>query len=224
VGGLLPDVPVHVVPHFAYPPPPGLARRAAQARARLGVGVDELMLVVAGFATRNKQYDTILKAIAGLPTALRARVRLVVAGALRPDEFDLEALVARQGCAAQTLFAGYLDDAELAGVLAGADLVLNLRFPSFGESSGSVARALGLGALVAVSDTAAYAELPDEVCLKLPARADCGAAIMELIGRLAEQPGDGAGRRAAAAAWAMGDLHPAAMARRYAGILEAAHG
>lgn len=222
VGALLPRLAVHVVPHFAYPPPPGVARLAAGARARFGIADDETMLVAAGFATRNKQYESILRAIAGLPAG--RRVRLVIAGALRPEEFDLADLVRRLGCAERVVFAGYLDDTELAGALAGADLVLNLRHPSFGESSGSVARALGLGALVAVSDTAAYAELPDKVCVKLPARADCSGAIRALLDRLAEARGALDGHRAAAAAWAARALHPAAIARRYAAILEAADG
>ncbi len=49
------------------------------------------------------------------------------------------------------------------------DIVLNLRYPTVGETSGSLQRALGLGKAVIVSDVGSFAELPDEICLKVPA-------------------------------------------------------
>jgi glycosyltransferase involved in cell wall biosynthesis len=223
VAGLLPQVKLHVIPHFAYQPPPDLTHHAARARARLGLGPDDIILAGVGFATRNKQYDGILRALANLPAALRSRVWLVIGGELRPEDIDIPALAASLGVSAQVRCLGYLDEASMLGLLAASDLLLNLRYPSFGESSGSLARALGLGCLVAVSDAGGYAELPDDICIKLPARADPSAELTALIVRLAEDPAGLAAVRERARQFAATTLHPARIVARYGEVLAGAY-
>ena len=48
------------------------------------------------------------------------------------------------------------------------DVLVNLRFPTMGETSGSVIRGLSLGKALVVSDVGWFAELPDGVALKIP--------------------------------------------------------
>ena len=48
------------------------------------------------------------------------------------------------------------------------DIVVNLRYPSMGEASGTLCEALKLGKAVIVSDLNQYKEFPDDVCWKLP--------------------------------------------------------
>jgi glycosyltransferase involved in cell wall biosynthesis len=223
VAGLLPQVKLHVIPHFAYQPPPDLTHYAARARARLGLGPEDIILAGVGFATRNKQYDGILRALANLPAALRSRVWLVIGGELRPEDIDIPGLAASLGVSAQVRCLGYLDEPSMLGLLAASDLLLNLRYPSFGESSGSLARALGLGCLVAVSDAGGYAELPDDVCIKLAARADPSTELTALIVRLAEDPADLAAVRERARQFAATTLHPARIVARYGEVLAGAY-
>ena len=52
--------------------------------------------------------------------------------------------------------------------MAACDIVLNLRYPTVGESSGSLLRALGLGKAVLVSEVGSFAEFSGDVCLKVP--------------------------------------------------------
>ena len=59
------------------------------------------------------------------------------------ENSDLPAVAAAMGCGDNVRFLGYTDEATLAATMASSDLLVNLRYPSFGESSGSVARALG---------------------------------------------------------------------------------
>jgi hypothetical protein len=47
-------------------------------------------------------------------------------------------------------------------------VLVNLRFPTMGETSGSVVRALSLGKSLVVSDVGWFSELPDGVVLKVP--------------------------------------------------------
>src|SRR5215831_1859806 len=48
-----------------------------------------------------------------------------------------------------------------------ADIVANLRYPSMGESSGSLIQAMSLGKPVLVTNDASFAELPDNVVIKI---------------------------------------------------------
>ncbi len=53
-------------------------------------------------------------------------------------------------------------------LMAACDVLVNLRYPTMGETSGSVMRALSLGKALVVSDVGWFAELPDDVVLKVP--------------------------------------------------------
>src|SRR6202789_3640599 len=52
--------------------------------------------------------------------------------------------------------------------MAACDVLVNLRSPTMGETSGSVIRGLGLGKAMLVSGVGWFAELPDDVVLKIP--------------------------------------------------------
>jgi glycosyltransferase involved in cell wall biosynthesis len=47
-------------------------------------------------------------------------------------------------------------------------VLVNLRYPTMGETSGSVIRGLSLGKPMVVSDVGWFSELPDDVALKVP--------------------------------------------------------
>src|SRR5947208_2123889 len=53
-------------------------------------------------------------------------------------------------------------------LMARCDVLVNLRYPTMGETSGSVIRGLSLGKPMVVSDVGWFAELPDDVALKVP--------------------------------------------------------
>jgi glycosyltransferase involved in cell wall biosynthesis len=75
-------------------------------------------------------------------------------------------------------------------LLRAADLLVALRFPVAGESSGTLARALGMGTPALVYDFGPASEYPDRVVLKLPfGPADPVAALAAAIGAaLADRP------------------------------------
>jgi hypothetical protein len=64
------------------------------------------------------------------------------------------------------------------------DICVSLRAPTMGETSGSVIRALVLGKPLVVSEVGWFAELPDEVALKVPVDAhetETLGAALELL-------------------------------------------
>ena len=108
--------------------------------------------------------------------------------------------------------------------MAGADVCVNLRHPTMGETSGSVIRALSLGKPLVVSDVGWFSELPGDVALKVPVdereTVDLEGALELLLSR--EDVRGKMGRAAAKLARREHDLER--VADRYAAALEEAAG
>jgi glycosyltransferase involved in cell wall biosynthesis len=62
----------------------------------------------------------------------------------------------------------YVEEDRLWSLMAACDACISLRAPTMGETSGSAIRALSLGRPLVVSDLGWFAELPDDVALKIP--------------------------------------------------------
>jgi glycosyltransferase involved in cell wall biosynthesis len=62
---------------------------------------------------------------------------------------------------------GYLDKEEYEAGFILTDIVINLRYPSSGESSGTLCEAMKYRKPIIVSDINQYTEFPDEVCWKV---------------------------------------------------------
>ncbi len=218
----LPDHTIHVIPHFAYRSASATtAQPRAAARSSLALKDDQIVISTVGFVTRNKQYDAVLRAIGQLPRPIRARIVFLIAGEVRRHEYDLETQIDASGCRDVVRTTGYLTESEMQKVLHASDLVMSLRYPTYGESSGSVARALGLGCALVVTEGGSYAELPDDTCIKIPAKQDPSNELAELIRAAAENQDMLADIRTAALQYARSALDPARIARRYSEIAHA---
>jgi glycosyltransferase involved in cell wall biosynthesis len=152
--------PIHVVPH-PFEPQPSARGRREDVRARHGFRSDERVIGLFGFLTSAKRSDVVLAAFAQA-RARDARRRLLVVGEPAPN-IDVAAFQ-RDG----VTFTGYVDDAEFAAYFAAVDRLVNLRYPTAGETSGTLIRAFEAGKPVAVSDYAQFAELPNDCVTKIP--------------------------------------------------------
>lgn len=150
--------PVHVVPHPSVDEPV-LGGRAGT-RARLGIAADERVIGLFGFLTSAKRGEVVVEAFRRARTQ-RPGLRLLVVGEAAPN-IDVASL-ASEGA----IVTGYAPDEEFGAYYEAADLLVNLRYPSAGESSGTMIRALAAGKPVAVSDYAQFAELPDDCVTKI---------------------------------------------------------
>jgi len=158
-----------------HPLPPGIerdrirpadaARRRAVVRRGFGIGEAEWLLLTVGSDFRRKGLDRALRALAGLPPLLRARVRLLVVGEGRSDAY--QRLAQRLGVGRQLTLLGGRDDVP--ELLLGADLLLH---PAYTENTGNVLlEAMVAGLPVLASGACGYAEHV--------ARADAGVVIPE---------------------------------------------
>jgi glycosyltransferase involved in cell wall biosynthesis len=149
--------PIAVVPHPAWPVPDIAARPVAEGPV---VGCF-------GVVNASKRIPELLRATAAVRRTHPALVLLLV-GPTAPG-FDLDRRLQRLGLADEGLVRErWVDERRLWELIAASTVVVNLRHPTMGETSGIVVRGLTLGKPLIVSDVGWFAELPEEVALKIP--------------------------------------------------------
>jgi glycosyltransferase involved in cell wall biosynthesis len=120
-----------------------------------------------GNLNMNKRIPQLLEAF----TLLRERrpgARLLLVGSAA-ERFDLERRFERLGIGGEALVREeYVPEERLWSLMAACDVLVNLRSPTMGETSGAVIRGLSLGKAMLVSDVGWFSELPDGVALRIP--------------------------------------------------------
>jgi glycosyltransferase involved in cell wall biosynthesis len=179
-----PAADVTVVPHGVPLLPP---TDRAMARAALGLPQSALIVAALGNLIPEKRLEVALAAFAralyGVDEAL-----FVVAGAGSPH-YDPRTFARWQGLEPVTRWLGRVDAPTFEGVLAAADLCVNLRWPTGGETSGSFLRMLAAGRATLVSDSGAFAETPADACVTIPLGVGEEEAIVAAIVRAGREPG-----------------------------------
>jgi glycosyltransferase involved in cell wall biosynthesis len=117
----------------------------------------------------------------------------------------------------------YVPEDRLWSLMRACDVLVNLRHPTMGETSGSVIRALSLGKPVVVSDVGWFSELPDEAAFKVPADEREQDALTAALEALAD-PEARARAGAAAAAHVRAEHDLERVAERYVAAIETAAG
>jgi glycosyltransferase involved in cell wall biosynthesis len=167
------DGPVWRIAHPAWPDPPSQS-------ADLGPGP---VIGCIGHINAAKRIPQLLAAFARL-RASRPDARLLLAGAVAP-RFDVDGRIERLGLPeGAVLREDYVEESRFWALVAACDVFVSLRAPTMGETSGSAVRALSLGRPLVVSDLGWFAELPDDVAVKVPVdehEVDVLAAALELL-------------------------------------------
>jgi glycosyltransferase involved in cell wall biosynthesis len=149
---------------------------------------------------------------------------LLLVGSTSPG-FDLDRRLQRLGLGGAGLVRhGWVDEARLWALMAGSDVLVNLRHPTMGETSGSVIRALSLGKPLVVSDVGWFSELPDGVALKVPPDDDEVATLTAALELLASRADVRAAMGANAAELAHREHDVERVAELYVAALETAAG
>jgi glycosyltransferase involved in cell wall biosynthesis/SAM-dependent methyltransferase len=206
--------PVARIPHGAWIP------EASRAEYRFRLGLDEstLLIGIFGFLKPYKRIAESLRAFRRL-VRLEPNAKMILVGEPHPD-FPLRSLISSLDLAANIRVLGFRPIEEFTGYVAACDIVLNLRYPTVGENSGTLMRALGLGKAVVVSDVGSFCELPPDVCLKVPVDATEEDHLYECLNLLVSRTDirTALGRRARE--WVERECTWPEVARRYADFLE----
>ncbi len=171
--------PVHVVPHPYFQDPTSYDRDPV--RRRLGFSSMNRVIGLFGFLTSAKRAEVVIEAFR---RARRANpgLRLLIVGEPAPN-IDVKEL-ADDG----VVITGYVSDQDFGSYYAAADRFVNLRYPSAGETSGTLIRAFDAGKPVAVSDYAQFAEYPADIVVKIPFGEGEVEALTEFLLRDIDSP------------------------------------
>jgi glycosyltransferase involved in cell wall biosynthesis len=118
-----------------------------------------------GYLNMNKRIPELLEAFASLRRR-RPDARLLLVGGAG-ERFDVERRLERLGLTDGVQRLDYVPEERMWSLMAACDVLVNLRYPTMGETSGSVIRALSLGKALVVSDVGWFRELPDDAVLKV---------------------------------------------------------
>jgi len=119
-----------------------------------------------GFLNMNKRIPQLLEAFAAFRRD-RPGARLLLVGSAG-ERFDVGRRLERLGLTEGVERLDYVPEDRMWSLMAACDVLVNLRYPTMGETSGSVIRALALGQPLLVSDVGWFGELPDDAVLKIP--------------------------------------------------------
>jgi glycosyltransferase involved in cell wall biosynthesis len=138
--------PVARIPHPAW------ARERAET-------MDGMVIGCFGHLNESKRIPQLYAAFARLRERLpQARLLLVGGPSHRLADLETPEGVTREG---------YVEEGRLWSLMESCDVVVSLRAPTMGETSGTVVRALCAGIPLVVSDVGWFSELPDTVAAKV---------------------------------------------------------
>lgn len=209
-------VPIEVIPHLMALPDM-IEPRAA--RVDFGWPAEALLIGVPGTIDPTKEPHLTLRAFATL-IEQRPDARLIFMGDW-PLDYGLSDLVRELNLSERVEFMGRVEPlARLERAMAACDIIVNLRRPTIGETSGTALRALALGRALVVRDTGWFSEIPDACCAKIGAAGEVDE-LAQTLQTLAVAPDLRRQLGAAAQVYIRAECAVDRVARRYAEFLRA---
>ncbi|HVW86256.1 MAG TPA: glycosyltransferase, partial [Bryobacteraceae bacterium] len=207
------DGPVATIPHGAWIP------ETDRNGVRHQLGLDEATPLIGAFGY-IKPYKRIAESLRALKRLVKLdpRVRMILVGEPHPD-FKVDQLIRTLGLTDHVRLLGFTPIEKFIDYMGACDIILNLRYPTVGETSGSLQRALGLGKAVIVTDIGSFSELPDDVCLKVPVTPEEEDLIFEYLHTLVTRPELAAAMGRRAKHWVARECNWSIVAERYVRFL-----
>jgi glycosyltransferase involved in cell wall biosynthesis/SAM-dependent methyltransferase len=206
--------PVGKIPHGAWI----VDADRMQYRAKLGLDERTPLIGIFGFLKPYKRIAESLRAFARL-VRVAPDARMILVGEAHP-ELPLESLISTLNLSGHVRHIGFAPIEDFNGYVGACDIVLNLRYPTVGESSGTLQRSLGMGKAVVVSDVGSFREYPDEICLKAPVDASEEDHLFEYLNVLVSRPDLARSLGARAREWIERECNWNLVAKKYAYFLE----
>lgn len=214
-----PQARVAVIPHLDVTPLDATRESPMEARAALGFSPNDCVVGAFGFMAPNKRLGSILAAmpplLADFPDLRLVCVGEAVAG------YDVEQEIAARGLETRVRLTGWLPLERLQQYIQAVDIGINLRYPTWGEMSGTLIRLMAAGKPVLVTQAGSFSELPDESVIKIPY--DAAVEVAELVQALSALLQEQALRErigAAARRYIVEQCTPADIGRQVAAFVE----
>ncbi len=139
---------------------------AAPFRAQFDFGQNPFVIASFGHVNPYKRVEQVLRMLRNLRRA-GINAHYIIVGSVSPN-FALAALVRRTGTADCVHVTGYVSAPDFNAYVAAADVCINLRHPTAGETSASLLRLLAAGKPTAISASGSFLEIPADCAMHIP--------------------------------------------------------
>jgi glycosyltransferase involved in cell wall biosynthesis/SAM-dependent methyltransferase len=189
-----------------------------EVRQELGISPDTPLVGTFGYLKPYKRLQEALRAFRRVVKFL-PHAKFLMAGEQHAD-FPLEPLIRSLGLQDKVILLGYTPIEKFDGYIGACDVTLNLRYPTVGETSGTLMRAFGMGKATIVSDVGSFSELPEGTCLKVPVGASEEDLLFEYLQLVLSRPEIGSALGFQAKRWVETHCQWPTVAKEYASFLE----
>ncbi|MGO2132603.1 MAG: glycosyltransferase [Halomonas sp.] len=159
-----------IIPHLRKLP--CAATSSLRRKAREALGVEDSVCLIASFGgiSPKKLSDLLVNTVLDADWAEAAKVQLVLVGAQHSGDFgrQLSQRIKRHPCGQRIRITGYVSHEDYRKWLQAADIAVQLRQQSRGESSGAIFDAMAQGLPLIVNAHGSSAELPSTAVNLLP--------------------------------------------------------
>ncbi|HZY85267.1 MAG TPA: glycosyltransferase [Gemmataceae bacterium] len=212
------DAPAVMVP-MAVPLPE--LEGPAELRRRLGLPADAFVVCTLGVVGPPKRVASLFRAVAALPPAIRDRTLVAVVGPCPPEaRRPLADLAERLGLDESVRWTDHVPLEDFSAYARAADVCVQLRYPSNGETSAALLRAMAAGAACVASDQGPMLELPSQAVWKVRSPHHEVEDLTAALTRLHDHPRQRAGLAAAARRYAAEHLNPGRAAALYVAVID----
>lgn len=134
-------------------------------KRELGLKKERLVFASFGFGTKTKRIPEILEAL-GRVKKQGYDFEYIIVGKIEKD-INIDKFIKKYNLEDNVVVTGYVSLEDLKKYMLATDICMSLRYPSHGESSAILHRALGMGKCVVLTNEGTFSEYPDDVCLKI---------------------------------------------------------
>ena len=166
--------------------PDDLPLPAAGLRAELGFDESDFIIASISTLSRSKRLDVALRSIASVRRQLPRLKFVIVGGGSLGDQ--TREIIRELKLDENVVVTGWVPHERYRALIAVADLVVDLRYPSGAETSASLTRAIAAGKPLIVSQQGTFLEIPDDFSRKIPVGAEEEKSLVEAILELALNP------------------------------------
>lgn len=162
------DQSLSLIPHFCPTPNDEHDQEAQRKsiREKYKIKSSDKLILSAGFVTRPKLVGLIMDALAECYNDGQRNFRLIIAGDVQ--DYDVLSKIKSFPNPKKITVLGYTNDQSFDALFSASDIVPTLRWPSVGEASGVIARAIGSGVHAIALDQKTFSDLPSELVTLLP--------------------------------------------------------
>lgn len=164
IRGIRRNVPLYVIELHASEIKKYTKDEKDEIKEKLGLPKNCLIMGAFGYASKEKRIVQILEALKQY-CKYNKQFHFAIVG--KVAGIDIETILEMYGLQDKVTITGFVDLELFKEYMIACDIAFNLRYPTQGESSASLARLLGMGKAVFVTNVGTFMEYPDDVVMKV---------------------------------------------------------